>query len=78
MQYIYENFLFLHLQFTCLPSIIIKVSIDNNCYKKIIEAKFKPNFKLSARYTSEDIREWLYCNINDYKILLLLKQRVEL
>ena len=37
----------------CIKSI---KSIDDNFYKKIIDAKFKRNCKLSTRYTAEDKR----------------------
>ena len=40
-------------------------SIDDNLYKKIIDAKIKQNYKLCIRYTSEDKRVWRYCNSND-------------
>ena len=58
-------------------------SIDDNLYMKIIDAKSKQSYKLSARYTSEDKWVWRYCNDNDHRIkdgliLLLLKQREEL
>ena len=38
-------------------------SIDNNRYKKVIDAKSKQNYKLS-----EDKQVWRYCNYNDYKV----------
>ena len=58
-------------------------SIDNNLYKKIIDAKLKQNCKLSTRYTAEDKRDGVITTttITESKtdlILLLLKQRREL
>ena len=43
-------------------------SIDDNLYKKIIDAKSKQNCKLSTRCTAEDKRVWRYCNSNYYRI----------
>ena len=43
-------------------------SIDDNLYKKIIDAKLKQNCKLSTRYTAEDKRVWRYYNKNYYRI----------
>ena len=43
-------------------------SIDDNLYKKIIDAKLKQNCKLSTRYTAEDKRVWSYYNNNYYRI----------
>ena len=38
--------------------------MDDNLYKKIIDAKSKQNCKLSTSYTTEDKRIWRYCNNN--------------
>ena len=43
-------------------------SIDDNLYKKIIDAKSKQNCKLSIRHSAEDKRVWRYCNSNYYRI----------
>ena len=42
--------------------------IDDNLYKKIIDAKLKQNCKLSTRFTAEDKRVWRYYNSNYCKI----------
>ena len=42
--------------------------IDDNFYKKIIEAKSKQNCNLPAHYTTEDKRVWRYYNKNYYRI----------
>ena len=43
-------------------------SIDDNLFKKVIDAKSKQNCKLSTRYTAEDKRVWCCCNNNYYRI----------
>ena len=43
-------------------------SIDDNLYKKIIDAESKQNCKLSTRYTTAHIRAWRYCNNSYYRI----------
>ena len=43
-------------------------SIDDNLYKKVIDAKLKQNCKLSTRYTAEDKRVWRYYSNNYYRI----------
>ena len=43
-------------------------SIDDNLYKKIIDAKSKQNCKLSTRYTAKDKRVWRYYNNNYYRM----------
>ena len=42
-------------------------SIDNNLYKKNIDAKSNQNCKLSTRYTAEDKRTWRCYNNNYYR-----------
>ena len=43
-------------------------SIDDNPYKKFIDAKSKQNCQLSTRYTAEDKRVWYYYKNNYYRI----------
>ena len=43
-------------------------SIDDNLYKKFIDAKSKQNYKLSTRYAAEDKRVWCYYKNNYYRI----------
>ena len=57
VQYIYEKLLFLQLFHVVFISHYKNInSIDDNLYKKIIDAKSKQNCKLSTRYTAEDKR----------------------
>ena len=42
--------------------------MDDNFYKKIIDAKSKQNCKLPTHYTTEDKRVWRYYNKNYYRI----------
>ena len=43
-------------------------SIDDNLYKKIIDAKSEQNCKFSTRYTAADKQVWRYCNNSYYTI----------
>ena len=43
-------------------------SIDDNLYKKFIDAKSKQNYKLSTRYAAEDKWVWCYYKNNYYRI----------
>ena len=43
-------------------------SIDDNLYKKIIDAKSKQYCKLSTHYTAEYKRVWCYYNNSYYRI----------
>ena len=43
-------------------------SIDDNLYKKIIDAESKQNCKLSTLYTAEDKQIWRYYSNNYYRI----------
>ena len=43
-------------------------SMDDNLYKKIVDAKSKWNCKLSTRYTAADKRVWPYFNSSYYRI----------
>ena len=43
-------------------------SIDDNLYKKIIDAKSEQSCKFSTRYTAADKRVWRYCNNSYYTI----------
>ena len=43
-------------------------SIDDNLYKKIIDAESKQNCKFSTRYTAADKQVWRYCNNSYYRI----------
>ena len=70
VQYINENLLFLQLYFhiVCISHYKSIKSIDDNLYKKMIDAKFKQNCKFSTRYTALDKRVWRYCNNSYYRI----------
>ena len=43
-------------------------SIEDNLYKKNVDAKSKQNFKLSTRYTVAGKRVWRYCNNSYHRI----------
>ena len=43
-------------------------SIDDNLYKKILQAKSKQHCKLSTCYTAADKRVWRYCSNGYYRI----------
>ena len=70
MQYIYQKLLFLQLYFTFFVISHYKGirSIDDNLYKKIIDAKPRQYWMLFTRYTAENNRGWRYDNNNYYRI----------
>ena len=70
VQYIYENLLFLQLYFhiVCISHYKSIKSIDDNLYKKMIDAKSKQNWRFSTRYTALDKRIWRYCNNSYHRI----------
>ena len=67
--YLRELFIFTVIfHFVCISQYKSIKSIDNNLYKKIIDAKSQQNPKLSIRYNAADKRVWRCCNNSFYRI----------
>ena len=67
--YLRELFIFTVIfHFVCISQCKSIKSIDNNLYKKIIDAKSQQSPKLSIRYNAADKRVWRYCNNSFYRI----------
>ena len=70
VQYIYENLLLLQSYFhiVCISYYKSIKLVDDNLYKKMIDAKSKQNWKFSTRYTALDKRVRRYCNNSYHRI----------